>query len=186
MIVRLVPRAQVEAAWREHERAQALARQADARPDVVMAEETAALVDRRELIFRGRGYVVPPVPFPLAAKLLAAQEKFRQVSTRTDVSPTETVALFLRTVSLFRLAAQPKGRIRRALWSITPNPFRKATPREVGELLGFFCVFLTLDGSAQSRRSPAPGTSPRPGPGSRAPSRRGPARTATRSAGGTS
>lgn len=187
MVIKVTPPEQVKAAWRAHD-AQAVRTRLDStRPSIVMADEAAALLDHRERVFRGRSYRVPPIPWPLAVKLLACQEQFRTTAARVDATPDETAALFARAVDLIKRTMQPKGPLRRLLWRIAPNPFWKATPAEVGALMGFFFACLMRDGSGPMQAPTAPpGTSPtrsRPSP-SGAPV--GPGATGSRSRGATS
>lgn len=180
MIVRLVPREVTERAWREHDARLARAASDGARPSVVMADEAAALLDKRELVFRGRGYAVPPVPWKLAVEVLSCQTEMRRLAGRKDAEPAEAVALFRRALRLFKRLSRPVNPLRRLLWPVTRNPYRNATPREVGELLGFFSVFLTLDASGSSNPTTAPrGTSPRRSRPSSMPSPRGQTATAS-------
>lgn len=132
---------------------------ATARPQVTGATEAATLLDRREFIFRGRAYRVPPVPWPLAAKLVAVQEQIRTLRADSDVAAV--LEAFGAAAALSRKACRPAGWFRRLLWPITPNPFRRATPWEVGRHLGFFSTCLMLDGSSfVNPSSPGqPGTS---------------------------
>lgn len=160
---------------------------ATARPQVTGATEAATLLDRREFIFRGRPYRVPPVPWRLAAEILGVQDRIRAFGPGAD--RTAIIDAFTQAAALSRRACHPAGWLRRLLWPITPNPFRHATPWEVGRHLGFFCTCLTLDGAAfgmPSSVSPPPGTSGRISPDSSPGSRPGWGATATRSPGATS
>lgn len=188
MRIQLVPREQTAKAWAEWEHDLARSVSAAARPAVVMADESAALLDHRERVFRGRRYRVPPIPWRLAVQVLTCQEDLRQnaragaeAGTPAEIAE-DTLAIFERASDLAKKIMRPTSFVRRLLWPLTPNPFRRATPKEVGELLGFFFVCLVVEGGQQSPPAPR-GTSPqigRPSPGA---SRPGPARTATRSPG---
>lgn len=150
---------------------------------VMGALEAARLLDRREFVHLGRPYVVPPIPWPLAVRLLDVQERIRTMGP--GAPPPEALEVFESFARLARRACRPKGLLRRLLWPTTPNPFRKATPWQVGRVLGFFSMCLVLDGDlpATAQASPARGTSSPTSPASSPASPRGRAPTASRARG---
>ena len=154
--------------------------------EMVGALETVRLLDKRELVFRQRVYRVPPVPFDLAARMLDLRVKLSAMQPNAPL--TEALELYEEAARLSQMACRPAGLVRRALWRLLPNPFRKATPWEVGRNLAFFSMCLALDREPQMwepvRRGL--GTSSPTWPGSRNGSRRGPMRVASRSRGATS
>lgn len=188
--MRIVPRAEVERRWRAWEKKTLRRRLDETTPETVNAETAADLLDRREIVFRGRRYAAPPVPWPLAAKLLAAKDDLAALGEGDDVYSVE--AVFLRVTRLAKKALRPTSPLQRFLWPITPNPFRRATPKEVGSLVGFFFGSVMLD--LASSRTPREATaSAGPRGTSRATSRAswpgsppGSAATATPSPGGIS
>lgn len=170
----LRPREQVEKAWREWDRERLRSRQEHAKPSVVMADEAAALLDRREFVFRGRPYRVPPVPASEGARLLALQDHLRRIDRYAD--PIAVLGPLRIALAICKRICYPRGAVRRALWRITPNPFLKATPREVGELLGFFSACLVMDQARRGTTTASRGISSRTSLGSRGSSPRGPIR----------
>lgn len=124
--------------------------------------EALRLMDKREFIFRGRPYRVPPLEWKIAAEMLDVREKLRHMKPEAPLP--EMIEEFERVARLSKLACRPAGFVRRMLWSITPNPFRRATPWEVGKHLGFFSMCLGLDreqqlGAAGAASELRPGTS---------------------------
>lgn len=170
---------------RNHERARG-PRPQPKEPAAIGALEAARLLDQREFMFRGRPYRVPPVPWPLAAELLDVQERLRLIGP--DAALPDTLEVFERAARLSKRACRPAGFFRRAIWHITPNPFRQATPWQVGRNLGFFSMCLMLDGDRPLTPAPdrQPGTSRPSSPASSLASRPGRERTAFRSRGATS
>lgn len=170
-----------------HARARAkVARPRETQSQVHGALEVVRLLDKREFIFHGRPYQVPPVPWPLAAELTHVQERIRTMGPSTPLA--ETLEVFARAAALSKKTCHPAGFLRRLLWPLTPNPFAKATPWQVGRNLGFFCMCLVLDGDlpATAQANPAPGTSNPTSPASSRATRNGRGRTASRSRGRTS
>lgn len=153
--------------------------------------EVVRLMDKREFIFRGRAYRVPPVPWRVAAEMLDCKEELRTLAD--DAPLSEIVRVFERAARLSRKVCRPAGFVRRILWPLTPNPFRKATPWQVGKNLGFFSMCIGLDQTQQSENlelpkaeRPRPGTYRRTSPASSNGSLRGRIARASRSRGVTS
>ena len=123
--------AQVQAALEEELRAN--------QPEIRNLSATGALFGSDTLEYRGRRYEVPPVPFALGVALLELQERAgRLQGDVAGIDPAaELGAILNRAVAIFPQLVRPVG-WRRLLWPLLPNPFRKASEYEVGELLGFF------------------------------------------------
>lgn len=189
--IKLTPERDMIAAHRKA-RATAARVRANARAQsaITGALEAARLLDRREIVFRGRAYSVAPVPWPLAAELLEVREGIAGLAaSNTKGTPQDLRTLFDRAARLSKQVVRPAGRWRRLLWPITRNPFRKATPWEVGRNLGFFSLILSLDAEPWETATPgalASGISQAISRGSSERSPHGSAATATRSAGGIS
>lgn len=140
--VRILPRADVEA----HSRAlyKAGAAKAPLKP-IVGALEIARLMDVREFVFRMKMYRVPPIEADLAAQILDCQDRLQR-HTKPGTTVEEIRDLFYDAARLSKLAARPTGLVRRVLW-LWPryNPFRMATPVEVGRHLSFFCTLIVYE-----------------------------------------
>lgn len=117
--------------------------------------EALRLMDKREFIFRGRSYRVPPVPWKIAAEMLDVREKLRHMKPEAPLP--EMIVEFTRVARLSKLVCRPAGFVRRMFWRITPNPFMKATPWEVGKHLGFFSMCIGLDRELPSGTAPEDG-----------------------------
>jgi hypothetical protein len=101
-----------------------------------------------EFAFHGRMYEVLPVSFEDGCRLQDVQATLGELaetgSTGGANGGPETIERSLHAfrfiAGLARRYVRPRGKWRRLLWTVrlTRNPFRRATPAEVGELLGFF------------------------------------------------
>lgn len=138
-----VPRAEIERVAREGYRQQYGAGGAP-RPSVRPRNihPTLVLVDgeRVEIPYRGRVYEILPVSFTDGLKLTDVSLDLDELA---DAPPTREnrrryVLALKRIVALAPKYLRPRGRARRIFWRFHRNPFRGATDREVGELLGFF------------------------------------------------
>lgn len=110
------------------------------------------------LEFRGRTYLVPPVPFVFGVALVGLQERVRRLQDQPE-SPemlAELESIMHEAVALFPSLALPTG-WRRLFRRLLPNPFRNASEFEVGELIGFFSGCRMRSGV----RHPSPTTAPR-------------------------
>lgn len=129
-------------------------------PRAFNADSNAELNERRALHWMGRRYWVPPVPQKLGAQLYALQldllEIHRGRRDRGILAQADPLSLLDleaerealsaeqetsdRAVGLFVRLVSPHGRWHRLRWrlGLCRNPFRKATAREVADLLGFF------------------------------------------------
>lgn len=103
-----------------------------------------ALGDTAVLPFRGREYIVPPVPYVAGQRLLlianAAEALNDAPNSINKVAEAATLARLM--MSLFRSLCYPRGLVRRALWRLhlLPNPFRVASEQELQDLYSFFWV----------------------------------------------
>jgi len=112
------------------------------RPRNVRASLLVFGADKVEVPFHGRMYELTPVSFEDGMRLSDVRATIEELE---DAEPTrENARRYLDACRLVvRLAPRymlPRGRLRRALWRLRlrRNPFRQASEREVGELLGFF------------------------------------------------
>ncbi len=110
------------------------------------------------LEFRGRTYLVPPVPFVFGVALVGLQERVRRLQDQPDSTEmlAELERIMHEAVALFPALVRPAG-WRRLVWRLLPNPFRNASEFEVGELIGFFSGCRMRSGV----RHPSPTTAPR-------------------------
>lgn len=181
--IEMRPREEIERAWREYE-SERVREGLKKTPRIVNAHTTAVLLDSREYVFRGRKYRCPPVPWRWAEALLRLDQELKDSGgEKAERSDREILSEVLTTV---KRAVHPSG-WRRLFWRITPNPFRNATPGEVGHVLGFCCLCVRID-DYNSRNGIAfqIGISPPNSPGSSTATRPGSGKTASRSRGGTS
>jgi hypothetical protein len=106
------------------------------------------LEDGRRLVFRGRGYDVPPVPWPVAAQILETQARLDDLAAMESPTWAHWREVYSAVGWIFKDAARPSSGWRRWLWPLLPSPAALATPAEVGELLGFFSTSLAMDHAA--------------------------------------
>ena len=123
--------AQVQAALAEEARANT--------PEVRNLGPAQDLSRPLPLEFRGRTYLVPPVPFVFGVALVGLQERVRRLQGLPEGADylRELQAILDEAVETFPALVRPVG-WRRLFWRFTPNPFRHASEFEIGELLGFF------------------------------------------------
>jgi hypothetical protein len=94
------------------------------------------------LLFRGRAYRSPPVSYPDAVRLCelsyALVDLAKGVESEQAVRQMRAIGrVQAEAVRMFRRLCRPTD-WRRFLWPLIPNPFRRASPKEVDNLLGFF------------------------------------------------
>lgn len=100
-------------------------------PQVVNQAEAADIDEPAEKEFRGRAYVVPPIPFEDGLKLHKLQFLYH-----TPGAGVDQVRMALRGMArLFWRLVQPKGR--RPKWTLR-NPFKKMSEREIIAAADFF------------------------------------------------
>lgn len=101
-------------------------------PEVVNARFAGSIDGDDLLLWNGRTYRVPPIPWEAGAELLEIQAGLAQLAQSPDAPMREYRILMRRAASLLpRL-------IRRPLRWLRPNPFRRASGQQIGELIGFF------------------------------------------------
>lgn len=142
--------AQVQAALAEQARAD--------EPEVRNLGPVQDLSRPLPLEFRGRTYLVPPVPFVFGVRLVGLQERVRRLQHQPDSpeSLAELRAILEEAVEFFPGLARPTG-WRRFFRRVLPNPFRSASEFEIGELIGFFSGCRMRS----TVRHPDPETAPR-------------------------
>ena len=108
-------------------------------------EEILSLGDVRYMGYRTRAYRVPPVPYKLGQRVLDTHirvlthaKKVARGGTKEDSDQYFTELSYL--VGLLWKHIRPTGKIRRVLWhlGLLPNPFRRASEKEVNEITDFF------------------------------------------------
>lgn len=86
-------------------------------------------------------YVVPPVPYVLAAELEELKlnvDRLAEMPASVEAN-RELRVVFDRAIVLFKRACRPTFGIYRLLWRWVSNPFRDLSPMDAGTLLYFFC-----------------------------------------------
>lgn len=184
--MKITPRQEVERRWREHDLKRIEAGRRKHEKRIRNLGLVLRLEGGRRLEFRGRQYGVPPVPWSVAVRVQSAVEQMAELRSAGPAARWQDWAKVYREVSrLFKLATVPRHPVQRLLWRWWPSPMLRATPREVGEALSFFSVFLVLDGFENLSPAAPRGTSQPTSPGSSTPSPNG-AVKAPRSRGSTS
>lgn len=158
----IVPRAEVDA--HSHALYERFAKTTPRGP-VIGGLEIARLMDVRQFVFRQKMYRVPPVEADLAAQILDCQERIRR-HAKPGTTVEEVREMFRDAARLSKQAARPAGWFRRwflpgMFWGLWRNPFRKATPGEVGRNLAFFSTLIVSEVRLPSAepRALRPGTS---------------------------
>ena len=137
----------------------------------------ARLLDMRELVFRGRAYSVPPIPWPLGSRILGVLEAFQE---------NPTIENHQEAAHLAHSICRPVGALRSLVYRRV-NPFQEMTRFEVGRVLGFCWMFHVLDlAGVEPPEARAHGTLSPTSAGSSSTTKPGLAPTATRSPGATS
>ena len=157
MIAERIPREVVEAASREAYLEKYRSR--GPTPTPANVEPTLQLLGAGGVLcvpYRGVGYALGFVSFEDGVKLLRAKAQV-EVLVDDDLSD-EKLAVYLEgmrvVVSMAPKYLRPVSLWRRFVYrALRVNPFRRATDREVGQLLGFF-----LTSRMRSRGLQAPGT----------------------------
>lgn len=106
------------------------------------------------LLFYGRRFDVPPVPYVPGVELDSIRRRLMQITVDgaagdlTDEQiVTERLALFDRCVAIFPELVRAHGRLHR--WTIRLfriNPFRRSSEKDIFELLGFFSACRSRSG----------------------------------------
>jgi hypothetical protein len=107
---------------------------ATAKPDVNLAN-AIHLADAEVLRFDGRVFHVPPVSGLEGLRLAEMVDAYQQAS---EGSPRSFRRAHVRLIAYLWRLTTPRG-LGGVIWrALLPNPFKHATPKEVGHLLHFF------------------------------------------------
>ena len=102
-------------------------------PEVLNTGAVVGLDGVRVLEYRGRRYAVPPVPYTAGLKLQQIVRTFERLANDPNASEADALATANEAVGLFA------SLVRRPWYArFLPNPFRRASDAEVGQLLHFF------------------------------------------------
>lgn len=167
ILAKRIPRAEQDRRWRAYyaDRIQEAARKHENRR-VRNMELVRRFDEGRKYEFRGRHYGVPPVPWPLALRVLEVQHRFAALAASGSRDLRDWAAVYRAVAKLFKKVCRPLTPLRRILWPLTRSPVYGATPREVGNALGFFCRSLALDATESQTGAPPLGTLPTTSPAS--------------------
>jgi hypothetical protein len=90
------------------------------------------------LIYRSRLYIRGLVSYLNAHRVQQLVRRLEEAGTLETPEERDRAArqLVPEATRLIRRHVKPAGWFRRLVWPLTPNPFRKAGPAEVGILLG--------------------------------------------------
>lgn len=124
------------------------AQQKVAPPDNVAA--TLQLGQRLAFNYRGKTYVAEPTPFLEGLRLSELWQKYDELEPGKPEEYEEWKAALTEMVALFKRLCRPANLGARLLYHLRPNPFRHASPREVGQLVGFFSLCRGLSGVSLS------------------------------------
>lgn len=118
------------------------------RAEVVNEAAVMAIGQRRRLVYRGRAFDVDPVSYRDGQHLQSLTRALGEASKSEGTTDEGLEALFAEAVGVFHRLVHPRT------WRWRRNPFRVASEREVGQLLGFFhsCRFrsgVQLEGAQQ-------------------------------------
>lgn len=100
------------------------------------------------LMYYGRRFDVPRVPYPLGLELDRIRRRRMQLvvdvmakDITEDQAAEETGTLMDDAVAIFAKLARAHGRVHRfVIWAFRINPFAKSSHGDFAELLGFFCA----------------------------------------------
>lgn len=166
------------------ERRAAIARSAldRTRPTVLGAAEAATLLDKRETVFRGRGYRVGAIPFADGAALTHLLANLRGIGQEGNAEKLQQWAATFAAIA--KRCSRPTSFLERLRWRDDDyNPFLSATGWEVGQLAAFFWILHQLDEAVhapsqlkttvpQPTSSSTSGASSQPSPRSSGPSQK--------------
>jgi hypothetical protein len=138
MAIRPMPRAEVEAAWREHFKATEAPSTESRNVGPVLY-----LTDPVRVPFRGHMYEVPPIPYTVGLRVVELQIELEAIGKQMDIEAYRRV--LISVVKLVRQHARPTGfrMWNRLKWACGWNPFRQATEVELGEFLAVFVMRRT-------------------------------------------
>lgn len=114
----------------------------NAPPMVSNAEELGAIDEPRYLRWRGRRYRVDPIPVKPGARLLEIQMSILRAGAGIEPRKGKLIDAYLDAIELMGELIKPTG-WRRAFSWILPNPFLKASEKEIGQVLDFLWICRT-------------------------------------------
>jgi hypothetical protein len=156
-VIQIAPRSQEAMAerWETHQRARRQARSDERQRTLINYDLALRPSSERHFYFRGRRYVVPPIPWHLGAELADTFSRFGALDdAATDI---EVAVLAEKIVRLFQRAARPRGLWARVAYLVR-NPFRDITFTEMRAIHSFFLICRTSD--EENSRSIAAGPHP--------------------------
>jgi hypothetical protein len=140
MAIKPKPRQEVEAAWRDF-----FAQTGDAGlRETRNVAPVLYLTDPVRVPFRGRMYVIPPIPYTVGLEVIEMQNELVLLAERMDMKTYRDI--LVRTVKLIRRNVKPHGFTLwpRIKWALGWNPFRQASELELGEFLAGFVMRRTM------------------------------------------
>lgn len=123
----------------EQVQGEAMARAQAALARAVNLQAVLELFGNRYLPYGDEYFLVAPLPFELGAEIELIRLQLKDMPDEpTPAIVREERRLLRRLAGLFRQAVRPLGWRRQMLWPVTRNPFRRMSPQEAAELIGFF------------------------------------------------
>lgn len=110
-------------------------------PQTANAGTVLALAEAGAVFFRGVPWRVPPVSYRDGIRLQQLGDRLAALAL-AGAPDAEQEAVITEMVIAFRGLVRPVG-WRRLLGRLLPNPFRRASEAEVGQLLAFFTLCRT-------------------------------------------
>jgi hypothetical protein len=97
------------------------------------------------LAYRGRRFLVPPVPYKQGLWLLALEQELRRMHAlqATKENILHTMHIVLEMVTIFHKLVRPLTLFDRIVWPWRANPFLHAEMQEIQALKSFFCTSRT-------------------------------------------
>jgi hypothetical protein len=142
----MIQRVPPEVIWERHREWEERQRERNGgQPRVRNVQPVLYLTDPFRVPYRGRMWLIPPVPMEDGARVLDLVDKLEKMQSGPDLARRyrEFNRAILKLIR--RLVLPERGWLRRVLWKlrIARNPWRTATHEEVGEMLGFFWMRRT-------------------------------------------
>jgi len=117
------------------------------RQEPTLANIEAATTEHSPMLlrYRGRVFLVPPVPYRQGLWLLALDQELRrlQVLQSTVENIRHTMNTISQVLAIFHQLVRPVTWFDRLVWRWRANPFLHAEVHELQELLRFFCLTRT-------------------------------------------